>query len=93
MEMKILRARLRKHKDKDLQEAMSKIPIYYDQSDIIREALRQFLFGHQGREPQLLGSEIMKDIGKVEEEELVELEEIELTDEDLEAKLDEFILE
>ncbi|MWV44792.1 hypothetical protein GRF59_14320 [Paenibacillus sp. HJL G12] len=93
MEVKIIRTRLRKHKDKDLQEAMSKIPIYYDQSDIMREALRQFLFGHLGRKPQLLGSEIMKCAEDIGEEELVKLEEVEITDEDLEAKLDEFILE
>lgn len=54
-------ARLRPVKDDDIKSAMSKLPIYYDEADIVRESLRQFLFGHHGREPRLLGSQVFKE--------------------------------
>lgn len=51
MEVEYARAKLRKNKDDDLKQAFSKIPNSYDQSDIVREALRQFFFTCEGREP------------------------------------------
>lgn len=101
MENKIVRARIRDMKDADLREALAKIPIYYDESDIIREALRQFLFGHKGRKPQIVAEDILDetivmnqkkieledDDGNEDDEEVV-LEEVDISDEELEAKLD-----
>lgn len=51
MEVDYARAKLRKNKDDDLKQAFSKIPNSYDQSDIVREALRQFFFTIEGRVP------------------------------------------
>ena len=51
MEIDCVRARLRKGKDDDLKRAFSKIPDHYDQSYIVREALRQFFFSSDGRVP------------------------------------------
>lgn len=51
MEIDCVRARLRKGKDDDLKYAFSKIPDNYDQSYIVREALRQFFFSSDGRVP------------------------------------------
>ncbi|WP_211747901.1 hypothetical protein [Paenibacillus sp. Marseille-Q4541] len=51
MEVDYARAKLRKGKDEDLKQAFSKIPNHYDQSYIVREALRQFFFTREGRTP------------------------------------------
>lgn len=96
MEKKIVRARIRDKKDADLREALAKIPIYYDESDIIREALRQFLFGHKGRKPQILAEDIIdemlvmneKKFELEEDEEEFVLVETDISDEELESKLD-----
>jgi Arc/MetJ-type ribon-helix-helix transcriptional regulator len=99
----IVSARLRPNKDDDIRKALGKIPVYYDESDIVREALRQFLFSHKGRTPQLLGSQVykedenVKDINKDDEvvEENCALERVESTVDidDLESNLDKFITE
>ncbi|WP_146259799.1 hypothetical protein [Paenibacillus silvae] len=52
-------ARLRPVKDDDIRSAMSKLPVYYDEADIVREALRQFLFSHLGREPMIKGNQVI----------------------------------
>jgi len=96
MEKKIVRARIRDIKDADLREALAKIPIYYDESDIVREALRQFLFGHKGRKPQILAEDIIDESILMSErtneleddEDEVVLEKVDISDEELEAKLD-----
>ncbi|MEC4565554.1 hypothetical protein L8C07_06310 [Paenibacillus sp. CMAA1739] len=90
MGKKVISARLRDGKDEDLKEALKKLPVYYDESDIVREALRQFLFGHKGRKPEILGSKVL-----IEEEidtNRVELEEVDCISQlDLDKSLDEFI--
>lgn len=53
-------ARLRPIKDDDIRSAMSQLPVYYDEADIVREALRQLLFGHTGREPLIRGVQLSK---------------------------------
>ena len=43
--MEILKARLRKGKDDDIKEGLLSLPVYYDHSDFIRDAVRLMLFG------------------------------------------------
>ncbi|OMD76906.1 hypothetical protein [Paenibacillus odorifer] len=97
----IVSARLRPNKDDDIRKALGKIPVYYDESDIVREALRQFLFSHRGRTPQLLGSQVYKeddDVDKLEKVEdkkegniVLEVVETSVDIEELESNLDLFI--
>ncbi|KAF6630682.1 hypothetical protein ACWA2B_09920 [Paenibacillus sp. CMM36] len=90
MGKKLVSARLRNGKDDDLKIALSKLPIYYDESDIVREALRQFLFGHKGRKPEILGSKVVIDDELVVNKE--ELEEVDfISQSDLDKSLDDFI--
>lgn len=98
MGVKVVIARLRPKKDDDIRNALSKLPSYYDESDIIREALRQFLFGHKGRTPQLQGSQIeIKNneyqLNGIPENEKFVLEKVssEEEDDDLEEALDKLI--
>ncbi|WP_029517898.1 hypothetical protein [Paenibacillus polymyxa] len=71
-------------------KALSKLPVYYDESDIVREALRQFLFGHKGRKPEILGSKVAIDDELVVNKE--ELEEVDfISQSDLDKSLDDFI--
>jgi hypothetical protein len=96
--VKVVMARLRPKKDEDIKKALSNLPPYYDESDILREALRQFLFGHKGRIPQLLGSQVFVEEKNsnvaVTIDQKVQLEQIETDDEDeLEAALNKFITE
>lgn len=100
MALKTVIARLRNKKDDDLREAISKSPIYYDESDIVREALRQFYFGHTGREPLFKGEQLFipnnKSIELPQEREIDvdpvgELERVNSDDDDLESNLDKFI--
>ncbi|WP_145413491.1 hypothetical protein [Paenibacillus xylanexedens] len=91
-------ARLRKKKDDDLKLALSNSPIYYDESDIIREALRQFYFGHTGREPLFRGDQLLYTINNEtadvdDEPEDIQLDKVELNDvdDDLESNLDKVI--
>lgn len=98
MGVKVVMARLRPKKDEDIQKALSNLPSYYDESDILREALRQFLFGHKGRVPQLLGSQVLVEREKNEVAETIDqeaqLERMETDVENiLEATLDKFITE
>ncbi|MEK4427641.1 hypothetical protein MHB54_00125 [Paenibacillus sp. FSL M7-0802] len=90
MGKKLVSARLRSGKDDDLKIALSKLPVYYDESDIVREALRQFLFGHKGRKPEILGSKVVIDDELVVNKE--ELEEVDfISQSDLDKSLDDFI--
>lgn len=101
MALKTVIARLRNLKDDDLREAMENSPIYYDESDIVREALRQFFFGHTGREPLFRGEQLLYKIesntsalpqpNETELESAHELEIVEIDDDDLESNLDKFI--
>lgn len=96
MGSKLISARLRPKKDDDIKTALGKLPAYYDESDIVREALRQFLFSHKGRAPQLLGSQVYEDSERiVEVNEEVVLEKLNPIDDelDLEANLNKFITE
>lgn len=91
MGKKVIIARLRPVKDDDLRIALGKLPPYYDESDIVREALRQFLFSHEGRQPVLMGSQVVRNV-QVEDTTDIRLER---NDEeiDLEGNLDNFIKE
>ncbi|MCM3257135.1 hypothetical protein M3664_04970 [Paenibacillus lautus] len=91
MGKKVVIARLRENKDDDLRDALDNMPPYYDESDIVREALRQFFFGHEGRQPVLMGSQVNS---KVVVEDAVDIV-LERSDEefDLEGNLDNFIKE
>lgn len=90
-------ARLRPIKDDDIRSAMSKLPVYYDEADIVREALRQFLFGHTGREPMIKGIQVFKEASYtstdiqedaiIKEADVIEFEE----NDDLDAKLNNFL--
>ncbi len=98
MAIKTVMARLRKKKDDDLKLALSNSPIYYDESDIIREALRQFYFGHTGREPLFRGDQLLYTINNEtadvdDEPEDIQLDKVELNDvdDDLESNLDKVI--
>lgn len=88
MGKRIVSARLRDKKDDDIRKALSALPVYYDESDIVREALRQFLFSHKGRKPEILGSQIELDMP---DELAKELELIDSSEESLDKSLDEFI--
>lgn len=88
----IVSARLRPKKDDDLRKALEHLPPYYDESDVVREALRQFLFSHKGRKPLIMGSQVLEDSSTTSMDEAAvsnafEVEEVE----DLDEKLDEFI--
>lgn len=90
-------ARLRPVKDDDIRAAMSKLPVYYDEADIVREALRQFLFTHKGRMPLIKGNQVfnedeVNDHNNKEESnvETLDIDEFEDSDE-LDAKLNDFL--
>jgi len=85
-------ARLRPVKDDDIRLAMSKLPVYYDEADIVREALRQFLFSHTGREPIIKGVQIFNETSTHEQnkQEDVDIDRFEEED-DLDAKLNGFL--
>lgn len=96
MGSKLISARLRPKKDDDIKIALSKLPAYYDESDIVREALRQFLFSHKGRAPQLLGSQVYEESATgIDDEDTITLEKVDSIDGelDLEANLNKFITE
>ena len=88
-------ARLRPGKDDDIKKAIDSLPVYYDESDIVREALRQFLFSHEGRQPLILGSQIFKLENKsvtITKDEMEMNSTVEIIEEDdLDAKLDDFL--
>lgn len=65
MEVDYARAKLRKNKDDDLKHAFSNIPNSYDQSDIVREALRQFFFTCEGRVPLFTPEQLFNSITSV----------------------------
>ncbi|KAF6565274.1 hypothetical protein G9G63_08930 [Paenibacillus sp. EKM202P] len=90
MGKKLISARLRNGKDDDLKKALSKLPIYYDESDIVREALRQFLFGHKGRKPEILGSKVVIDDEDIIDTNMPE-EDDSFSQSDLDKSLDDFI--
>ncbi|MBT2760007.1 hypothetical protein [Paenibacillus sp. ISL-20] len=90
MGKKVVIARLRPGKDDDIRKALKELPPYYDESDILREALRQFLFGHEGRPPTLIGSQVYSSQQPKEDD--ITLEKIEF-DSDLDENLDGFIKE
>lgn len=58
MEVDYARAKLRKGKDEDIKFAFSRVPNHYDQSYIVREALRQFFFTCEGRVPLFTPDEL-----------------------------------
>ncbi|WP_181429817.1 hypothetical protein [Paenibacillus illinoisensis] len=87
---------MRELKDDDLKEAIANSPIYYDESDIVREALRQFYFGHTGREPLFRGEQLFNVNNKLADlpnkVEVLQLERVsDYDDDDLERNLDNFI--
>lgn len=90
-------ARLRPKKDDDIRLALSRLPSHYDESDVIREALRQFLFSHKGRIPQLFGRQPetenndINPLNKNPEKEIHLERVMDEEDDDLEAALDNFI--
>lgn len=90
-------ARLRPIKDDDIRLAMSKLPVYYDEADIVREALRQFLFSHTGREPIIKGVQIFKEtsIHEQDKQEGVTIADVDIDrfeeEDDLDAKLNDFL--
>ncbi|MFS0855321.1 hypothetical protein [Paenibacillus taichungensis] len=90
-------ARLRPLKDDDIRLAMDKLPIYYDEADIVREALRQLLFGHTGREPMIKGVQLFSEttITELDKQDQVIMEDVTLNNaeenDDLDAKLNEFL--
>ncbi|PIH59001.1 hypothetical protein [Paenibacillus sp. LK1] len=90
-------ARLRPLKDDDIRLAMDKLPIYYDEADIVREALRQLLFGHTGREPMIKGVQLFSEttITELDKQDQVIMEDVSLDNtednDDLDAKLNEFL--
>lgn len=90
-------ARLRPLKDDDIRLAMDKLPIYYDEADIVREALRQLLFGHTGREPMIKGVQLFTEttITELGKQDQVIMEDVSLNNaeenDDLDAKLNEFL--
>jgi Arc/MetJ-type ribon-helix-helix transcriptional regulator len=95
--VKVVIARLRPKKDDDIRQALSELPSYYDESDVIREALRQFLFSHKGRIPLLLASRIENEnndklVDESSRDEKMVLERVlDEEDDDLEAALDNLI--
>ncbi|MFI2856962.1 hypothetical protein ACH6EH_07450 [Paenibacillus sp. JSM ZJ436] len=91
MGKKVIIARLRPNKDDDLRKALNNLPPYYDESDIVREALRQFLFSHEGRQPSFIGSQVYRNTPVEGVEDIA----LERSDEefDLESNLDSFIKE
>ncbi|MDP9675393.1 Arc/MetJ-type ribon-helix-helix transcriptional regulator [Paenibacillus jamilae] len=91
MGKKLISARLRNGKDDDLKKALSKLPVYYDESDIVREALRQFLFGHKGRKPKILGSKVAIDDEDVMDTNILLEEDDSISQSDLDKSLDDFI--
>lgn len=93
-------ARLRPNKDDDIRMALSKLPVYYDEADIVREALRQFLFSHTGREPLIKDAQVFKatPINELDKQNSLIIDDIEnmnLDDsddaEELDKKLDNFL--
>ncbi|WP_440109932.1 hypothetical protein [Paenibacillus sp. QZ-Y1] len=90
-------ARLRPVKDDDIRLAMSKLPVYYDEADIVREALRQFLFSHTGREPIIKGVQVFKETAthKSDKREGVVMEDVDISrfedEDDLDTKLNDFL--
>ncbi|WP_431785953.1 hypothetical protein [Paenibacillus lactis] len=93
MGKKVIIARLRPGKDDDIRQALKKLPSYHDESDILRAALRQFLFGEN--QPLLVGKQIATTQVRQDEEyvESIPLRRIDTDDDDLDEKLDDFIKE
>lgn len=54
--VEIIRVRLRKNKDDDLRSAFEDLPNHVDKSVIIRDALRQYLFGENKSKPVVVRS-------------------------------------
>ncbi|MGM1044715.1 MAG: hypothetical protein ACQEXX_01075 [Bacillota bacterium] len=90
----IVSARLRPKKDDDLRKALDNLPPYYDESDVVREALRQFLFSHKGRKPLIMGSQVFDESSITDEEDSIVVEQVvNESDNDLDNNLDSFIAE
>lgn len=94
MGKKVVIARLRPGKDDDIRQALKEIPSYFDESDILRAALRQFLFGHREVQPLLVGNQdVTTQHRHVEYDEDIPLIRSKEDDDDLDGKLDDFIKE
>lgn len=93
MGKKVVIARLRPGKDDDIRQALKEIPSYFDESDILRAALRQFLFGEN--QSLLVGNQIAGTQVRQNEKyiESIPLSRIDTEDDDLDEKLDDFIKE
>lgn len=80
-------ARLRPKKDDDIKRALEQLPRYIDESDIVRAALRKFLFGQDSN--ITLGKIDLK--AQSDEQMIIEPTPLEDDDDELEANIDKFI--
>ncbi|MBX4152319.1 hypothetical protein [Paenibacillus lautus] len=94
MGKKVIIARLRPGKDDDIRQALQELPPYHDESDILRAALRQFLFGHREIQPLLVRNQDSSTHDmQTEYSEDFSLSQIKTDNDDLDEKLDDFIKE
>lgn len=92
MGKKVVIARLRPKKDDDIKTALETLPEYYDESDIVREALRLFFFGNNEIQPKNIVTYQSNLHKTLKQEEDVVVKKVDNIDEDeLEGNLDSFI--
>lgn len=83
--MEIVKARLRKGKDDDIKEGLKNLPPYYDHSDFVRDALRLLLFGGNVSS-SISGKPVLNNLNS-DEDATFSLEDKEISDEEIELKL------
>lgn len=88
MEITCARARLRKGKDNDLINAFRKVPSHYDQSYIVREALRQFFFAAEGRVHLFTPQQLFNEESIVQPQHRSYVKDVELDFDNTELKLE-----
>ena len=92
MGKKVVIARLRPKKDDDIKTALESLPEYYDESDIVREALRQYFFGNSGLLPGIIITDRPNLNKTLNEDVVIVAQKVDETEDDeLEDNLDSFI--